>query len=282
MVWLLESEDKENLTMQDKFLEGELSKIQKIISQSGVAAVPLATIQYIGEEAAGTVAVAANGDFTLADSSGTILTIDVSDVLYDTMGELKAAVNASGVFRMILHCLPSASSNDTFATLTTASCRTDNGLTLYADMTTGIVAGFSISNEKFFSRPSGGFSAQQIGRTYDKSGKWNSECENVLNYLAITITAIGNGFVRYYSVDMETKVETLIKSDAFTSATQLEVGATLPLTPYVKANVGEALVVTMDRTTPGNDMTALVTQCLCSTKDMVGGHVEGANYTGCV
>lgn len=268
--------------MLNKYEEGKLTQLQKLVSITAATAFPMLQVQHCGPELYAKVTVESDGNVVLVadDVDGattTVLTADVSAAGYDTYGELVDAINATGVFRAyLIGALRSQSCNDTLAALSATSCRTDNGLTLYLDATvTAGVAGFAITNDKFIGRPSGGFTTQA------KQRSGNELVENRLHYLDFLVTAAGNGTINVYSCDDVAGTETLMWSNAFASATAEQHGSTDPVDDFLMANLGCRLVVQAAKTTGTDDYTSPSITAIGSSKHIVGGDVRGGNYTGC-
>lgn len=262
-------------------VQGDLLKRQKIVNFAYTAP-PAIQIQYIGSKLYCKAAVA-SGIITIKadDTDGattTYATIDATAASGDTFGELCDLINAYADLRAFaIGEINTATSNTRLADLSATSIRTTNGLTLEsAESVSGYIVGFAITNEKFTSRPTGGFSTKYVGWTT------NANCINSLNYLNFSLTTTGNGTYQVYSVSGSGAgdvVSTMIPATAFTSATTTTIAGAVPSTPYISANVGERLVVTFDGAAA---ITAGNVYAVGQTKNIVGDVVPSGNYTGCV
>jgi len=266
-------------------LTGDLMARRKVINVTDVTKFPAMQIQYIGTKLFGTVAVAAGGDMTLGadDTDGTtaVHTIDLSTpaATLDTYGELAAVINGYGDFRCFLIGVRTDLTTDNqLDTLTTASCRTDNGLTIYVDEAATVTdVGVAITNRKFISRPSGGIENLHVGETIDEN------CTNSLHYLYWAVTAASTGNIEIIGISQDDATTVSIWDDAIADATSgvtEEHGATpTPDTIFAAAPLGYRLVVYMDM---GAAVTASNLRVNGQTKHIVGGAVPGDNYSGCV
>ena len=284
------------MASHQSLVEGELLQLQKIVNVA-YNACPALQIQYVGPKLYAAVAVAAGGDMTFtADDTDGLTTVDpnigyaagASTLLgvidlstphasIDTFGELAAHINAKGGgnWRCILWCSPNISTDNILAAHTAANAEvnTVGGLTLLLDpAVTGYFAGFCISNEKFVSRPTGGFS------TFESGWIKNTNCVNSLCYLDFTLTSVGDGTFTVYSV--KDYVASQLYTEAFVTATNETHGATpSPETAWISANEGASLIVLFDGAAA---ITAGNIYAIGKTKNRVGDVVVGGNYTGCV
>lgn len=271
--------------MENKFAEGQLTKRRKAVSITNDTYIPAIQMQAIGSETYIKAVVSGTTLTIYADDTDgattAVLTADMSAAGYDTWAELLAAINATGKVRaFLIGAMPSETTD--LVAVASQSLKTENGVTFYYDPDHEMEPGFCITNNKFIGRPTGGLSDMRVGWTKDKGGSYNTVCRNVLDFLHFNVTSVGDGTIKIYSVDDENAVETLLWSNAYTSATAEEHGATDPVDPFLEAIEGQRLVVKISRTTVANDITAIDIQALGSTLDVCGGDVPGANYTGCV
>jgi len=275
--------------MLNKFAEGELTLRKKVVAISAADKFPMIQIQYIGALAFGNYAVVGTTLTLFADDTDgattTVLVADTNAAGYDTWAELRDAINATGVFRCFLIGAQAAADSDAFLVpIANASCRTENGVTLFFDdsvTATACDAGLAITNQKFTSRPTGGMVDQRVGRTYDHIGPHNTLCENTIDYIDFTLTCVGDGVIEIYSVDDLTDTETLLWSNAWVTATREYHGDSEPEAMFLKGLPGQRLLMHVDRTTAATDITSPSIIVHGSTKDITGGEVPGANYTGC-
>lgn len=270
---------------------GELLKRQKIVNVTAVASAPYVQIQSCGPLAYYKVTVAATGEITLGgdntDGTTTLYTIDLSAPAagLDTYGELVAYINTQtlGHFRCFLIGMrPEVGTTDnTLNTLAATHLKTgataavrDNGLTLFGDPgITPFVVGASITNQKFTSQPSGGFSTQQAGWEKD------TDCVNQIGYLSIALTAVGGYQYFIYSVDDALGVSNLI----YASAAGIATGSTTipnsnPAAIYWQSNLGQRLLV---YGVGAAATSAPALSVIGYTKHLYGNVVQGSNYTGC-
>lgn len=255
----------------------------KIFNLSDVTKYPLLQVQYIGTALFSTVAIdASTGDFTIAaddiDGETTdILTIDVSDAAFNTMGEVLDEINAQEDLRaFLIGCPRDLSSVDKFDTLAAASIRTTNGLTLFADEAkSGLLdQGFAITNQKFINRPSTGWNGKLVGMTTDDL------CINTLNYISILLTVVGDGNMEVYACDDINKVEAgvLLWDDVYVTVVAEEHGNVLtPAEPFISAPVGNRLLIFFDNAAANS---AATITAIGTTKHLTGARVPDANYTG--
>lgn len=267
-------------------LTGDLLARRKVINVSAVTAFPAMQIQYIGTSLFGTVAVAAGGDMTLGadDTDGTtaVHTIDLSTpgATVDTFGELAAVINGFGDFRCFLLGVRTDQSTDNkLDTLVTASCRTDNGLTIFIDEAEAPTdVGVCITNRKYISRPVGGIENLHLGETTDQN------CINSMHYLIWTVTAAGTGNLEVIGISQDDQTTVSIWDDAIADATggitEGAHGATpTPDVIFLAAPRGYRIVVYFDMAAA---VTATDLRVIGQTKHIVGGDVPSDNYTGCV
>lgn len=294
--------------MEHRFVEGEYTRLTKIFALTDVTKFPALQVQYIGSAAYAGFAVAAGGDITLfADdtdgettvdplaghASGAATTDGVIDLstpnaAVDTYGELCDVINTFTNWRCFMIGVHADwltdNTLDTLAVGSSHTCRSANGLTIYLDEEAAIdatfaAAGFSISNQKFTSRPSGGWSTVNVGWEKD----WEGVIENTLNYASLNVAMTGGPTFKIYACNDRDNTETLMyDTGVITTATARELGASLtPATPFIKAPLGMRLLIALN---PGDTEapTAATITAIGTTKHMTGGIVTGANYTGMV
>lgn len=284
------------MASHQELVQGELLKVQKIVNLT-YATCPAITIQYCGPKTFAAVDVAAGGDMTFtADNTNGTTTVDPSvgcaggvqtalgiidlstpNAIINTFGELEAWVNSygGGNWRCISHVPASLSTDNTIVTHAAAAGEVTlaGGLTLYLDpAATGYYAGFCITNEKFTSRPTGGWA------TFTAGWVKNDNCVNSLCYLDFILTSVGDGTFTVYSV--KDLVSSQLYTEAFATATTETHGAApTPDTPWISANEGERLVVLFDGVAA---ISAGTIYAIGTTKNRIGAVVHGGNYTGCV
>ncbi len=285
----------------------DLTKRTKLFSNGTVTTFPGIQIQYVGPKLFAGISVVAAGNmaFYADDTDGettvdpdigytTVATtaglIDLSSpaAAVDTFGELYDHINSMANWRCFLvGVAPNGDTDNKFDTLAIASShtvRSANGLTLYVDEAGGgagtdsaetlLNFGFAVTNNKFQSRPSGGRKTNRVGWTTDEL------CENILNYLSVNITNVGSGNIEVYACDdlASTKTNVKIWENAYTTATAEEHGATPVAEAFIKAPVGQRLLIYFDVTSAV--ATACDVRATCTTRHITGGQVPGANYTG--
>lgn len=259
---------------------------------------PAMQLQYVGSALFAEITVEADGDMLFyADDVDGSTTVDpdigvnssgdaTTDGLIDlgtphatlnTFRELEGHINAQANWRcFLIGVKPEDSTDDKLDTLSATSCRSDNGLTLFVDeaKSGNLDVGFAVSNQKFSSRPSGGWSTHEAG--------WETDvlCENMLNFLHVNISNAGAGNIEIYTIDDIGKAttSTLIWDNAYAADTAEEHGATEPAAVFIKAPVGHRLLVWFDITSAAH--AAADVHAICTTKHQLGGRVPGANYTG--
>jgi len=276
--------------MLNKFAEGELTKRVKVAAVTAADKFPMLQIQGISTETYQNYSVVGNILTLFADDTDGAQTdsdypFDTNLSAYNTFAKLRDAINATGKFRcFLIGAQASATSTSALVAVANATCKTDNGVTLYMDdsaTATAFDAGLAITNQKFISRPSGGLEDIRKGRTYDSVGPFNSLCENEITYIDFTLTCVGNGVIEVYSVDDLTDTETLMWSNAWVTATREYHGDAAPTDVFLKSLPGERLLMHVDRATATTDITSPNIIVHGTTKDITGGDVPGANYTGC-
>lgn len=267
----------------------------KVVSIAAETALPVLQLQHVGSEIYASVTIAADvmtlkADDTDGDTT-TVLTADMGAAGYDTFGELMNAINGTASFRcFLISATPQIVAGSVSTTTLVARAITQiasggtqahnaNGVTLMGDpavTVAGIMMGFGISNQKFMSKPTGGYSTKLIG--------WENDdvCVNVLKYLSATITAVGGGDLLIYECDDANNTRSLIYTLAFTSATEATLGATVPETDHLAAPEGRRMAVTIDRATDANVISACVIVCHAETYTYGHAHIPGSNYTGSV
>lgn len=281
-----------------QILTGDALARTKTFALGTVTNWPAMQLQYVGSALFAEITVASPGEMTFyaddvdgsttvdpdigIDGSGDAATNGIIDLssphsLVNTFRELENHINSQADWRcFLIGVRPDQSTDDKLDTLAATSCRTDNGLTLYVDEaeTGELDVGFSVSNQKFTSRPSGGWSTKQSGWVNDEL------CENMLNFLHVNITNAGAGNIEIYAVDDIGKATTqiLLWDNAYATNTAEEHGATEPAAIFIKAPVGHRLLVWFDVTSAAHS--AADVHAICTTKHQLGGTVPGANYTG--
>lgn len=278
------------MASEQALISGQALVRQKAFSFAAVTAFPAMQIQYCGAYAYAKIAVAAGGDVTITadDTDGTtaLYTIDLSTPAagLDTYGELRAYINGLPDLRCnLLGVLPSASTDNTLATLAAAHLKTgatqaiqENGKTLLIDQAVLLDVGFCISGEKFISQPDGGYSTKRKG--------WirQTHCINYLDYLYASIaTQAQNGSIKVYSVNDEDQTSYLLWSNAYAAGTAEEhPGAAPRPMEFLQSNEGERLVVIFDAVDTAMSGT-LDVHGFGRTKNLIGDPVYGSNYDGC-
>lgn len=262
-----------------------LTARNKIISISAITAMPALQIQYIGDKDYGFAGVVDTNDVVLYadDTDGTttlVATLATDNSDYNTMGKVVDAINATGVFRAYLvGCKRDDLSTAMLVAVAAATCKTDHGITLYFGVAvSGQIYGFGITNQKFLYRPTGGWA------TFNKGWTKDINAINSIKNLDLTMTtAAGDGTWFIYANDDENKQDgVLIHSEAFTTTTQETHGLTVPNEIHWEAYRGARISVQFLCTTAGSDWTGVAIIATGHTKDVVGGQVPDANYTGCV
>lgn len=264
--------------------EAALTARNKIISISAVTAMPAIQIQYIGALDYGNYKVVSDtltlsADGTDGDTT-VVKAIDTNNSSFNDFGEVVDAINATGVFRAFL---VGPRRNDLSTTMldaiASATCKTKHGVTLFFEQATSAqVYGFAITNQKFLYRPTGGWA------TFDKGWIKDINAINSIKNLDLTMTtAAGDGTWFIYANDDENKQDgVLIHSEAFTTTTQETHGLTVPNEIHWEAYRGARISVQFLCTTAGSDWTGVAIIATGHTKDVCGGQVPDANYTGCV
>ena len=261
----------------------------KVFALSDVTKFPLLQIQYIGSALFSTVAIdAGTGDFTIAadDIDGettNILTIDTDNAAFNTMGEVVDRINQGHAdLRAFLIGVPrDLASDDKFDTLAATSIRTINGLTLFADeAAVPLDQGLAITNNKFVYRPSGGWNTKTSGWTTDEN------VVNMINYMTINITAVGDSNIEVYACDDINKVDagTLLWDNVTVTATEETHGAISSTTlveqisdPFIVGLQGQRLLIFFDNAAAAS---AANIRIIGTTRHLTGGVTPAANYTG--
>lgn len=289
---------------------GKLNEVVKNIAIAAYTAFPAIQIQYCGPYKYASVAVASGGDMTFkADDTDGITTVDpvigwasgaatalgiidlsTPHASINTFAELVNHINnnSGGNWRaFLIGALPTATTDNTLATLAEASGSAigDNGITLYADpAVTPYDMGISITNEKFTSRPKGGWATHHVGWTRNKLPGSNPALAvvNSLCYMEHTTTQVNAGYITLYAVDeIDNSVSLLYTNAIYTTATKQTIGATpTPEDIYVSAPPGKRLLVYWDAVDTA--MSVCVASIIGKTRHRFGGEVPSNNYTGCV
>lgn len=290
---------------------GKLNEVVKNITIASHDVMPLIQIQYCGAYKYASVAVDSSGNMTFkADDTDGITTVDptigytttntalgIIDLstpaaAVDTWHELVDHINGvwgGGNWRaFLIGALPTASTNGALAELAESANNAggDNGITLYAApaAAAALDLGCSITNEKFTSRPYGGWKTKHVGWTHNKKAGSNPALEvvNSLCYMQHTTTQTNAGYVKLYAVDeIDNSVGLLYTGALYTTATAQEIGALpSPEDVFVSAPPGKRLLIYWDAV--DTTATALVANIIGKTVHRFGGEVPSNNYTGCV
>jgi hypothetical protein len=137
--------------------------------------------------------------------------------------------------------------------------------------------GFSISNQKFTSRPTGGWSTKTVGWVTD------ALCINSLCYAEITATqATDEDYTYIYACDDAAFTSSLLYTSAIWATTvKSTLGSTpTPKDPFISAPRGQRLCVFTASTTGA--ISALTIYAIGTTRHVTGGDVPDSNYTGSV
>ena len=283
--------------METRTQESKLTELVKTFALSVVTSWPAMQIQYVGDKLFAGIDVGAGGDMTFyaddtdgettvdpnigINSSGAATTDGIIDLStphadVDTFGELKNHINGMADWRcFLIGVLPDGLTDDKFDTLAEASShtiRSANGLTLYADEAASVKdQGFSISNQKFVSRPANGRISNRSGWVTDKL------CVNTLSFLHVNLTVSGASNIELYPVDDINDTSQLMWENVTVSATVEGHGTTDPVSPFIIAPIGRRLLIFFDNAAA---VTAADVHAIGMTRHITGGRVEGGNYTG--
>lgn len=292
--------------MLNKFLEGEYTKLVKVYNQTADTAFAALQLQYTGNKTYSKVQVLATGGVKFwaddtdgattvdpnigIDSAGAattdgVISLAAPHTSVDTIYELVAHINSMADYRAFLcGALADFKTLNTLDTKGATSIATDNGLTLYFDEDTvtsnnaseGIL-GFSITNEKFTSRPTGGWSTKSVGWVKNEE----SLVINSLCYMEATITQANDTITKIYSCNDRDGTETLMYSSVLTSATKTTYGATNPMDVFIQSKPGERLCIVFDNEST-ESITAAVINAIGTSMHITGGETVGGNYSGLV
>lgn len=280
--------------------EAEITKKRKKFTITNVTKFPAMQIQYVGPFLFATVQVAAGGDmkFFADDVNGTttvdpdigwtsektalgIIDLSTPDASMNTFGELERHINSMANWRCYLIGVPrDLGTDDKLDTLSAASCRTDNGITLFVDeaKSGNLDVGFAITNQKFSFRPSLGWQTRHKGVITDEL------CFNTLEMLKVNLTNLGSGNIEIYSIDdigeAVSAAPVLIWDNAYATATEEKHGDTVPVEEFISSLKGQRLLIYFDVTSA--TITACDVEAVGNTKHVRGSQVHGANYTGIV
>lgn len=293
--------------MENRSAESLLTKRTKVFAVGAVTAFPGVQIQYVGPKLFAGIDVAAAGNMTFyADDTDGETTVDpdigfstvpTTDGIIDlsapaaavaTFGQLCDHINSMANWRCFLIGVSRDGDTDnkldTLAEADSHTVRSSSGLTLFVDQEGGGAGtgsaetlrnlGFAITNNKFTSRPKGGFSTNRVGWTTDEL------CDNVLTFLHVNITNSGDGNIEIYACDDLNFVQApkLVWDNIYVTATAEEHGGTNPLAPFVAAPTGQRLLIYFDVTSAA--ASACDVHAIGSTQHKTGGRVPDANYTG--
>lgn len=244
-------------------------------------------LQAVCEETYASVIVeAGDGTITLqADNTDgeTTTVLDCDPATYTTMGAMVDAINGTAQFRARLVGLDRAVlSADMMATLSVTHLKTGgtaanraNGISLYVDPAGDVFTiGFAVTNEKFISQPSGGFSTKDVGWVKNGGG-----IVNYLNWMTLNLTTIGDGVLSIMGCDDRNKVAGVaIHSEAYVTATAESHGTTTPIEKHWAVPEGQRMLVQFIGAAAHSAGTIVG---LGTTKTYTGTYVPGGNYIGC-
>lgn len=190
--------------------------------------------------AAGTTAV---GDSqATADGIGTAGVIDISNASYDTCGELMDYINGHPAWRMYLVGAKRSTGMETILAKGAAFCDVANGLTFYHDASEGAkCAAVAISGEKFVNNGVNGHLKDA-----------DSQCENMLLHLALTVGVTDNGLLNLYSCSQRADGDAV--GFILTNDTLLTKGETNLASIFHQSTRGERLIVEIDGSTSFDDI----------------------------
>lgn len=270
--------------MESRAAEAALQARDKVFSISLDTQLPLLQLQYVGDKLYGAYEFSDTNDLVLKadDTDGdttTVLTIATDGGSYDTMGEVEDAINATGVFRCFLIGAKRAdTSTAKFADVSNETCRTENGVTLFANPDTdAAILGFAFTNQKFLYRPNGGW------ETFDKGWTKDTNCINSLKMLSATLTIAAHANVRIYQVnDDEKAAAVLLWSQDLASTVEELHGDTVPDEIFISASRGHRMLIQFVALTASDNLTGCVIRAIGHTEPIDGSRVDDSNYTGCV